>query len=158
MKRYGWQTSVRYNPHMPDWVRQHAIAGLTSNDDIAHVLQQRFDDRITAADVALWRRQHHKFNAAVAAAMTDFQAECASVIAKAVREGDVAAAKWYLERTSERFKPSSKVDMNSNAGALDERLRKRQMTEEELASKGVLYGAEPRRDIADYSDDEFYAE
>lgn len=148
---------MRYSHHMPDWVREHSLSGMVSHDDVASVLRRKFDERITPAHVAQWRRQHAKFESAVVGALNDLQAECMTVIGEAVRGGDVATAKWVMERTNERFKPSSKVDMRSSVQNLDDRLSRRAVSESELRAAGVLYDDEtdfePGRDT---DSDAFY--
>lgn len=139
MTRYIGKRTVYYSAHMPDFVRQYSIAGLSSNDDVALLLRQRFDERITAQHVAKWRQQEPKFERAVSGALHELQVEAIHTIRDAIEDGDVSAAKWLLERTNERFRPSSKVDMNSKVETLDERMSKRAISEEELYTNGVLY-------------------
>ncbi len=128
---------VRFRHSMADYVQDYLLCGLTGNADIARILAEGYDMPIEAADVARWRRQHARFDAKCTNAQDALQAVSMGVVGRAIKDGDVTTARWYLERTNANFKPSSKVDMSNRIEGLGDMLSRR-MTEDELRKQGVL--------------------
>lgn len=127
----------RFSHVMVLTIRDHALAGLTSNADVAAVLQREHHPGITSADVARWRAEHHRFNAAIVGAQAAMDARAIGVIGDAIDGGDVATAKWWLERRNANFKPASKVEFGGRIEHLDARLSRR-LSESDLRARGVI--------------------
>lgn len=67
--RPRFMNPVYFSLAMVQHVENRTTAGYASNKDIAASLAPRFDDRITGADVARWRRLHPRFNQACVQAL-----------------------------------------------------------------------------------------
>lgn len=110
--------------------------GLASNDDFARILSHRYEMDITGGDISRWRRQYWRFNSAIACALDDFMAVCTNVVVDAVEKGDVASAKWAMERGTERWKPRSQLQLDGRLEGLTDMLKRR--TERDLYDEGIL--------------------
>lgn len=130
------QEPLRFSHHMVDTVRAYSLSGLVSNDEIARTLRNRYDPRITALDVARWRRQYHRFEIACSCALDDANAEMTGLVLDAARKGDIPTARWWLERRNPAFMPKSKTEFSGEN--LDDLLRQRAASEVELRERGLI--------------------
>lgn len=128
---------AKYFHSMVQYMREHVLAGLTKNSDVARVLSAGYGQKIEAGDVARWRRQHPRLNDAIVCGLDNMSAAAAGVVASAIRDGDVATAKWFLERRNVLYKPTAKIEGGGRGGDLDDLLRQR-MSEDDLYALGVL--------------------
>lgn len=140
--------SARYLHGMASFIESYSLLGLTGNSEVAAILSEHYGQDITSADVARWRRQYPRLNAKIVNALHNLEAKSIKVIANAIDDGDVASAKWVLERRNEHFKPASKINLSGRVEGLSDLLARR-MSEDELRAKGVLYD-EDGNDDADY--------
>lgn len=131
------RTTVYFSHAMPDYIRHYTLSGLTSDADVAERLAARFDPEITEEHVKRWRREYRRFNNAVAGALSDTDARAVSVITDAIDSGDVATAKWWLERRNANFKPTAKLEHGGRIEGLDARLANR-ISEAELRERGII--------------------
>lgn len=123
---------------MADFIEQFSLTGLTGNSEVARILSEHYGQDITAGDVARWRRQYPRLNMKIVNALDNMSAKCSRVISRAVDDGDVATAKWFLERRNDHFKPSSKLNLSGRVEGLSDLLARR-TSEEQLRAQGVLY-------------------
>ena len=121
-----------YRSDFPERARRLAAAGITSNAQLATHFGA------TPQAVSYWKTQHPEFRTAVEGGLDEAILLCADVVLDAARQGDVNSARYFLDRRGEAFKPKSKVE-TSNAESLDERLKRRAMSEEEARAKGIIY-------------------
>jgi hypothetical protein len=135
MRQRG-RAPVRFSHHMVLEVRDCARAGYGTNADIAEQLASIFDERITADDVARWRREYARFNAACAAAVRQSNIIATNVVFEAVKSGDVATAFKWLERRNPAFMPKSRMDVRG--GSTLDALLKERMTEDDLRADGTI--------------------
>lgn len=129
---------ARYLHGMADFIASYSLIGLTGNSEVARILSEHYGQDITSSDVSLWRRQHPRLNAKIVNALDNMEAKSIRVVANAIDEGDVATAKWFLERRNEHFKPSSKVNLSGRVEGLSDMLARR-ASEDDLRAAGVLY-------------------
>lgn len=127
----------RYHHSMVDYIREFMLCGLTGNAAVADILSQEYDRPIGAEHVAAWRRMYRRFDIVCTHALTQFQAQCMGVIGQAVADGDVATAKWAMERTNPAFRPSAKVEHGGRIEGLGDMLARR-VSEDELRKQGIL--------------------
>jgi hypothetical protein len=127
----------RFQHSMVDYLREHILAGLAGNGEIARVLADGYAKPIASEHVAAWRRQYARFDMVCTNALEQMHAECAGLLRQSVKDGDVATAKWWLERTNQRFKPASKLEHAGRVEGLGEMLSRR-VSEDELRAQGVL--------------------
>lgn len=130
---------VQYFNRMPDKVRSYALSGLTSNADIARVLQRHFDERITDKDVVRWRKQYWRFNQACVHSVDEANMEITNVAYEAAAGGDLPMVRWWLERRNPAFMPKSKLDHSGAIGTLDDRLKSRALSNDEARARGLIY-------------------
>lgn len=142
---------ARYLHGMASFIESYSLLGLTGNSEVARILSEHYGQDITAGDVALWRRQYPRLNAKVINALDNLEAKSVRVVANAIDDGDVATAKWLLERRNEHFKPASKLSLSGRVEGLSDMLARR-MSEDQLRATGVLYDEDGNDD--DYSDDD----
>lgn len=128
---------TRFHHSMVDLLRDYLVAGLEGNDDIARILSEHYSFDVTAGDVARWRREHRRFGMVCVNAIDNLHAVAVGVIAQAIKDGSTAEAKWLLERTNPKFKPTSKLEHGGKVAGLAEMLAGR-VTDEQLADDGVL--------------------
>lgn len=113
-------------------VEKFALAGYTSNDEIARLL------RVRTNDVLAWRKQYPVFDDACELALHEANAVVASFAYERAQEDD-AMARYWLDRRAPAFKPKQQTDHTSNghtlAGLLAEHGR---MSDEEAAERGLV--------------------
>lgn len=139
---------ARYLHGMASHIEQYSLIGLTGNSEVARILSEHYGQDIAAADVSRWRRQYPRLNAKITNALDNMEAKCARVISTAVDDGDVATAKWFLERRNEHFKPSSRVNLSGRVEGLSEMLARR-TSEDQLRKDGVLFDEDGKDDADD---------
>jgi hypothetical protein len=128
---------AKYFHSMVYYLREHVLSGLSSNSDVARVLSHAYGQNIEAGDVARWRRQHKRLNEVIVCGMDNMNAAAVGVVAGAIHDGDVATARWWLERRNTLFKPTAKIEGGGRGGDLDDLLKQR-MSEDDLYALGVL--------------------
>ncbi len=140
---------------MASYIEQYSLIGLTNNSEVAAILAERYGQDITAADISRWRRQYPRLNAKISNALHNMEAKCMRVISNAVDDGDVATAKWFMERRNEHFKPSSKLNLSGRVEGLSDLLARR-TSEDQLRAQGVLYDEDGTDDGYDDEDAEHH--
>lgn len=123
--------AVLFSHSMILWLRNHILAGLTGNADIARVLRIRYAHQIEAGDVARWRAQHPLFEAVCASAVDEMCAEMAGHMVEHARSGSESAARYLLDRRAPAFRPAQRVEHAGQVTTLEGMLRERAMTPEE---------------------------
>lgn len=137
MAREMGERGPRFSYHMIDMVRRAALSAVTSNADIARVLRRR-DPRISVSDVVKWRDQIPKFNHACNDALSEQLEQLANVLFEAGMEGSERAATYMLDRLHPAFMPKSKNETTLSGETIDEMLKRRALTNEELRDQGVI--------------------
>lgn len=132
--------AVRFSHHMVNEVRDLVRAGYGSNAEIAEQLAAVFDDRITATDVARWRREVSRFNIACANALRQSNVALSSKAFELAMAGDVQLIRWWLDRRNPAFMPKSRTDVRGGS-SLDGILKER-MNEDDLRDDGTIYDPE----------------
>lgn len=128
---------VRFHHSMVDFVREHILAGLTGDDDIARILAEGYRKPVGREHVTLWKRQHPRFARVCENAVDNMNAIAVGVVAQAIKDGSTVDAWKWLERRNELFKPASKVDLTGRVEGLAEMLTRR-TSEAQLEKDGVL--------------------
>lgn len=131
------ERGARFSYHYIARVRRASLAMMTSNVDIARVLQ-RADIRITVSHVVRWRNEYPQFNRACNDALEEQLEDLAYGLYQAGVEGDTSASKYMLDRLHPAFMPKSKNELTHKGESLEEVLKRRQMTDEELLEQGVI--------------------
>ncbi len=139
-RQYNTQ-GPRFSWHYLEAVREAAIGGLEASADIAQALRRK-DHRITTEHVTYWRRQYPEFDRECKDALEAANTAVANVVYEAALGGDLAAAKYWLDRRSAAFMPKQK-NVHEVGEQLDDILRRRAKTPEELKDMGVLIDQEP---------------
>ena len=143
MARYSTREDAvgpRFSWHYLQLVREAAIGGLTSNAEIASALQWE-DARITEVEIKRWRKQHPRFESVCSHALQRANSQLANKVYRAAMEGDTQSARWWLERRSPPFMPKSRTE-HSGVETLEDALKRRQLSDDELRQAGVLYDPE----------------
>ncbi len=132
---------VRFSFHMIESVRRAALAGVASNADIARVLRRR-DHRIGVSHVVKWREAYVTFNQACEDALDEQLEEIANVGAEAALDGDTIMIKYMLDRLHPAFMPKSKNETTHKGEGLDEMLKRRALSDDDLRASGVIQDVE----------------
>lgn len=151
-RQYAPDAGPRFSWSYLRAVRLAAIGGMLSTAEIAQALR-RTDPRITTAHVTRWRFQHPLFEQACNDALDRANTEIANVVFEAAKGGDVAAARYWLDRRSPAFMPKQK-NVNEAGEQLADILSRRAVPPEELVASGVLvHRPRPPLDDGDGYDD-----
>ena len=135
------QRGVRFSYHYIDRVRRASLAAMTSNADIARILR-RVDTRITVSKVVEWREQYPQFDRVCNDALDEQLEELAGVLYQAGIDGSESAARYLLDRLHPSFMPKQKNETTFKGETLDDLLRRRTISEDELKARGVLVDPE----------------
>jgi hypothetical protein len=96
--------------------RELAQAGVTSNSELARIFG------VDEKSIRNWRAWDKEFDDAIETGTFEALRMCARVVLEAARQGDVASAKYFLDRRAEAFKPKAKLE-HTGSTTLEDELR-----------------------------------
>lgn len=131
-------TGPRFSWHMLREVRLYARSGKTSNADVAEVLRYHYDDRISAAHIVRWRKEHPKFDALIRSAAAEDNMIIANAAFDQAADGEPAMVRYWLDRKDPSFMPKSKQELSADTSTLDALLARRAMSDDEARDKGLI--------------------
>lgn len=111
--------------------RTLSLAGIVSNAELAG----RFN--VSPTTIADWKQRFPEFAQAIEAGATELAEEMVDIVVRSARDGDIASAKYLLDRRLKQFQPSAKVEHAGRVEGLGDMLARR-VTNEELVAQGIL--------------------
>lgn len=128
--------------------RNLSAAGITSNGELATFFG------VSAATIGNWRAQFERFDQAVRGGAIELIDEMTDRAVDIARSGDAQMVRYLLDRRAPAFQPKSKLEHSGHLDTLDERLKRRAMSDEEARDRGIIYDEDEDGNRIDYEPDD----